>query len=823
MRRALLIALGLAVLVAAVAATLVLRRDARSSVVRSAATLTLRPGVRLATERFTPDDVDRRHRAPAVLLAQGLGEDLSDLRTPARHLAAQGYIVVTWNPRGIGDSTGDVGIADPATDVPDVASIVDALAAQPDVLLDAAGDPRVAIVGTSLGGGLALVAAARDERIDAVASIFGWYSLPDALQPNGVLKLAWASNLFAASSGDVRVPKPCANLEPGLCAAWSASVAKGAFTPAALRALTLRSPSSSADNLHAPTLIVQGQYDSLFDFRQATALARALAANHTPHRVEWVRAGHDADPGLDTQRHVDLAIGRWLDRYLRRDASVDTGAPLTIQLGSGRGYGSSEHLPARSRAHRVSLSPAMHTDRQGRVRLAAPPGGLPANTTTLPGLGDVTQLGESTSAPRGSVARFEGPAERAGLELVGSPTVRFRVASNRPDVTLFVHLVDIAPSGQRLIPRALVTPVRLEGVPALDAPTGSEVAVTLPPIAWRVAPQHRLGLEVASTDAGYVANAAPQTIAISIEGNEFVTVPIVTGLTVGDDGTGSGASHTARNRFIAAGTLAAAALLAALLASLVARRRDREPATPALARTPVVVEQLAKRYRGRVTAVADVSFAVEPGSIVGLVGPNGAGKTTVLRLLLGLARPSAGRAFVFGHRVRPGAPVLRRVGALVEGPGLAPHHTGRQHLERYWGATGRPRAEADIEAALAAVELTGDAHRRVSTWSHGMRQRLGIAQALLGDPDVVVLDEPTNGLDPAQIRHLRDLIRGVAASGRTVLLSSHLLSELEQVSTHVVLMANGRVLDQGTLADVIGDHDDLESAFLAVIAEAGDA
>ncbi|MBC7459987.1 MAG: alpha/beta fold hydrolase, partial [Thermoleophilia bacterium] len=184
MRRALFIALGLAVLVAAVAATLVLRRDARSSVVRSAATLTLRPGVRIATERFTPDNVDRRHRAPAVLLAQGLGEDLSDLRTPARRLAAQGYIVVTWNPRGIGDSPDDVGIVDPATDVPDVASIVDALAAQPDVLLDAAGDPRVAIVGTSLGGGLALAAAARDERIDAVASIFGWYSLPDALQPN---------------------------------------------------------------------------------------------------------------------------------------------------------------------------------------------------------------------------------------------------------------------------------------------------------------------------------------------------------------------------------------------------------------------------------------------------------------------------------------------------------------------------------------------------------------------------------------------------------------------------------------------------------------
>jgi len=372
------------------------------------------------------------------------------------------------------------------------------------------------------------------------------------------------------------------------------------------------------------------------------------------------------------------------------------------------------------------------------------------------------------------------------------------------------------------VPRALVTPVRLTGVPELEAPRGQEVAVTLPPIAWRVAPGHRIGLAVASTDAGYAASGVPATIAVGLDEDEYLEVPVATDLEIGaGDGSGSGADHATRNRLLASAALALAALLVGVGAAWRAARRERiVDEDPALAATPIVVEHLEKRFRGSVTAVDDVSFRVEPGSIVGLVGPNGAGKTTVLRMLLGLARPTAGRAWVFGQVVRPGAPMLRRVGALVEGPGLAPHHTGRQHLERYWGATGRPRSEADIDGVLAAVELSADQHRRVSTWSHGMRQRLGIAQALLGDPDVVVLDEPTNGLDPAQIRHLRELIRDVARAGRTVLLSSHLLSELEQVSTHVVLVAGGRVLASGTLDQVIAEHDDLEGAFLAAIAAA---
>jgi ABC-2 type transport system ATP-binding protein len=184
-------------------------------------------------------------------------------------------------------------------------------------------------------------------------------------------------------------------------------------------------------------------------------------------------------------------------------------------------------------------------------------------------------------------------------------------------------------------------------------------------------------------------------------------------------------------------------------------------------------------------------------------------------MLLGLVRATDGTAHLFGQRVAAGIPMLRRTGVLVEGPGLLTWGTGRQHLRRYASATGRPGTAADIDAALEAVDLHRDADRRVGTWSHGMRQRLGIAQALLGRPDIVVLDEPTNGLDPAQIRHLRGLIREVAADGRSVLVSSHLLDELERVCTHVVLMAEGRVLASGTLADVVGAHPDLEHAFLA--------
>jgi ABC-2 type transport system ATP-binding protein len=220
------------------------------------------------------------------------------------------------------------------------------------------------------------------------------------------------------------------------------------------------------------------------------------------------------------------------------------------------------------------------------------------------------------------------------------------------------------------------------------------------------------------------------------------------------------------------------------------------------------VDGLAKSYPGGITAVDGVSFRVPPNQVVGLLGPNGAGKTTVQRMLMGLILPSSGDLRVFGHPVAPGAAALSRIGSFVEGPGFLPHLSGARNLRLYWSATGRPESDSHLEEALEIAGLGVAAERAVRTYSQGMRQRLAIAQAMLGHPDLLVLDEPTNGLDPPQIHAMRDVLRRYARDGRAVLVSSHLLAEVEQTCDHVVVMHRGRVVADGTVADIVagGGH-----------------
>ncbi len=218
----------------------------------------------------------------------------------------------------------------------------------------------------------------------------------------------------------------------------------------------------------------------------------------------------------------------------------------------------------------------------------------------------------------------------------------------------------------------------------------------------------------------------------------------------------------------------------------------------------VTVERLAKRFRD-VLAVDDVSFDVERGQVCGMLGPNGAGKTTTLRVLMGLERPTRGRAALFGEVVKPGGAQLARVGAMVEQAAFVPHLSGMKNLELWWQARAGARLrDADLDGALGVAGLGSAVHRKVRTYSQGMKQRLGFARLLLSRPELLVLDEPTNGLDPAEIREIRELIGRLTAHGATVLLSSHHLSEVEQVCTHVVVMNRGRVVAGGTVADLIG-------------------
>ena len=232
-------------------------------------------------------------------------------------------------------------------------------------------------------------------------------------------------------------------------------------------------------------------------------------------------------------------------------------------------------------------------------------------------------------------------------------------------------------------------------------------------------------------------------------------------------------------------------------------RRGTAHVDPDLAEIPLRISELRKEYPGGVVAVSDVSFDVRAGQVVGLLGPNGAGKTTSLRMVMGLINPSAGEITVFGQKVVPGAPVLSRIGSFVEGSGFLPHLTGRDNLTLYWAATGRPAELAYLEQALEIAGLGTAINRRVRTYSQGMRQRLAIAQSMLGLPDLLILDEPTNGLDPPQIHAMREVLRRYAATGRTVLVSSHLLAEVEQTCTDVVVVHKGEVIASGTVDELV--------------------
>jgi len=213
-----------------------------------------------------------------------------------------------------------------------------------------------------------------------------------------------------------------------------------------------------------------------------------------------------------------------------------------------------------------------------------------------------------------------------------------------------------------------------------------------------------------------------------------------------------------------------------------------------------------------------VDFTVPRGVVLGLLGPNGAGKTTTMRMAMGLIQPTEGSVFVFGERVTPGAPVLSRIGAFVEGPGFLPHLSGRENLDLYWRASGRS-GEPYLEQVLEIAGLGPSIDRKVRTYSQGMKQRLGIAQAMLGMPDILLLDEPTNGLDPPQIREMRQVLHDYATDGRTVILSSHLLGEVEQTCTHVVVMHRGTVAATGTVAELLAGRrgQQLEDVFMDLV------
>jgi ABC-2 type transport system ATP-binding protein len=229
----------------------------------------------------------------------------------------------------------------------------------------------------------------------------------------------------------------------------------------------------------------------------------------------------------------------------------------------------------------------------------------------------------------------------------------------------------------------------------------------------------------------------------------------------------------------------------------------------------IEIRGLVKRF-GPVAAVDGVSFDVLPGRVTGFLGPNGSGNTTTLRMLAGLVTPDAGTATISGHRYAALASPGRQAGVVLEAAGFHPARTGRDHLRVYCTACGYPLRRADEVLEICGLAVAG--RRKVRGYSLGMRQRLALAAALLGDPAALILDEPANGLDPAGIAWLRGLLREYARSGRTVLYSSHVLPEVEQLADQVVIMHRGRLVRHGPLAELTGGQGGLEPVFLSATA-----
>jgi ABC-2 type transport system ATP-binding protein len=225
----------------------------------------------------------------------------------------------------------------------------------------------------------------------------------------------------------------------------------------------------------------------------------------------------------------------------------------------------------------------------------------------------------------------------------------------------------------------------------------------------------------------------------------------------------------------------------------------------------IAVKSLTKRY-GRVTAVNSLTFDVTPGMVTGFLGPNGSGKSTTMRMIMGLDAPDAGRATICGRAYRELRWPLREVGSMLEARSFHPGRSARSHLGALAASNAIPRARVDEVLGIVGLEAAAD--RRAGKFSLGMAQRLGVAAALLGDPGVLLLDEPVNGLDPEGIRWIRGLLRSMAAHGHTILVSSHLISEMALMAGELVVIGQGRLLAQTTVAGLSAGAESLEEAFL---------
>ncbi|MGY1591165.1 alpha/beta fold hydrolase [Geodermatophilus sp. SYSU D00708] len=617
----------------------------------------------------------------------------------------------------------------------------------------------------------------------------------------------------AVDPAQVQQALTCGRFRADICAAYQTAAATGTLTPQIAAVLDRSSPATVLDRIEAPTLLVQGTQDSLFGLGQADANARGIAAHGTPVKVVWFTGGHDSQASERTTERLREQVAGWFDWYLRdpgdpaRGEDPGTGFEFPVPSGVGAGVGSvqggNQTVVAPAYPGLAGGDPATRGSIpvSGSVQpVVTPAGGTPAAITVVPGVGALSAaLSGGTLEIPGQFAAFDSAPLESAVEVVGASTVDLDIASPSGSATLFAKLYDVAPNGSMTLPAGQVAPLALTGLSA-DPTAPTEVSVTLPGIVHRFEAGHTLRVVVSSTDQAFALPAESAVYSVALAGGDgaALDVPEVVGRTE--------VAGTTSRWWVLLGVLAALGLAGWGAAALWGRRRRRRVSAvePDGEDVPLRFTGVTKAYKDGFVAVRDLSFEVRRGQVLGLLGPNGAGKTTSLRMLMGLIRPTDGRITVFGHEIRPGAPVLSRLGSFVEGTGLQPHLSGRDNLRLYWAATGRPAEHAHMDEAIEVAGLGAAIDRPVRRYSQGMRQRVAIAQAMLGLPDLLVLDEPTNGLDPPQIHAMREVLRSYAATGRTVIVSSHLLSEIEQTCSHVVVMAKGQKIAQGTVEEIVG-------------------
>ncbi len=772
------------------------------------------PGVFIDTSIYLP----KKTPAPAILLAHGFGGSKDSVATEAQAFQKRGYVVMTWTARGFGKSTGQISMNSLSAEIADVQQLISTLGKRKDVLQDRTGDPVVGIAGGSYGGAAALLTASQDKRIDAVVADITWNDLSQALFPQsssdlaeaGPFKKIWTGTFFALATLQSAYLGECGALTNEWCSAYKSAVTNGQPSAAERKLLRSVSPVSFLSSIKAPTLLSQGQADSLFPLNESSQTAAVLKKNGVPLSMIWHAAGHDG--GADEKKYLQEQYSRWFDKHLLKQ-EIDFPLLQFTKTNGSISLQDSTAIPKSFTATRLPFEAEMK-----KLPLLAQPaamsypvGGIPSAISSLPGIGSAGSLaatvassfaGFSPAFVPGQSGFLDSAVLQEPISVTGSSRIKVRVTSTTGEATLFFSLVTKSPSGAISQPNGIVAPIRLTNIPA----EGRDITVTLPAVILDAAIGDTVAIGISSTDQGYELPKSPAFY--SVTALSPLEYPVINAVPA------AGSSANWLWPILALLTLVGAIVLVYI-------RRPRPSAQERVEDFLVQVENLSKTYKDGYRAVDGLSFTVSRGQVVGLLGPNGAGKTTTLRMLMGLIFPTEGSIYMDGKAVYPGSPALANLGSFVEGPGFLPHLTGRENLDLYWKSIGRT-GDKYLDEVISITKLGTALDKKVRSYSQGMRQRLAIAQAMLGMPDLLVLDEPTNGLDPQQIAEMRQVLKDYAKTGRTVIVSSHLLAEVQQTCSHVVLMHRGKLIAFGPMKKILTKNRQarsLEEIFLELIGD----